>query len=197
LYILFEGVDTSGKSTQIELLKKSFSKAIFTKEPGATKIGSKIRQMALFESDISKRCELFLFLADGAEHFEKVIKPNKDKVIFSDRGLISGIAYALANDESLETKRLIEFNRFALQESLPDIVFVFKTTKKLLFKRLSSKSHDSIEKRGVEYLLRVQEYILKVCKRLEIEMHEIDASKKIEEINKEILLVLESKGVKS
>jgi dTMP kinase len=126
-----------------------------------------------------------------------VIKPNKDKVIFSDRGLVSGIAYALANDESLETEKLIEFNRFALQESLPDIVFVFKTTKKLLFKRLSNKSHDSIEKRGVEYLLRVQEYILKVCKRLEIEMHEIDASKKIEEINKEILLVLKSKGVKS
>ena len=94
MYVVIEGIDTAGKSTQLEILSKKFSDAIFTKEPGATKLGSKLREMALNGEAKSKIAEMFLFLADRAEHIEEVIKPNIDKMIISDRSVISGIAYA-------------------------------------------------------------------------------------------------------
>ena len=91
MYILFEGIDTCGKTTQIELLKGKFDNLLVTKEPGGTNNGIKIRKLILNGKIYSKQAEILLFLADRAEHFEEVIKPNKSKLIVSDRGLISGL----------------------------------------------------------------------------------------------------------
>ena len=75
MLIFFEGIDGVGKSTQIELLKSVYRNYLITKEPGGTLLGEKLREI-LLESNlkISKTAELFLFLADRAEHFEKVLK---------------------------------------------------------------------------------------------------------------------------
>ena len=78
MYILFEGIDTCGKSTQIELLAQKFEDIVVTKEPGGTAFGVKAREILLSDSLASKRAELLLFLADRAEHYEEVIKPNKE-----------------------------------------------------------------------------------------------------------------------
>jgi len=90
MYIAIEGIDTAGKSTQIELLKKEFKDFLFIKEPGFTDFGKKIREI-IFKDNISKKAELFLFLADRAETIE-IIKQNFNKTIISDRSVISGIA---------------------------------------------------------------------------------------------------------
>ena len=192
MYITFEGVDTSGKTTQIELLKKEFQNAIFTKEPGGTELGTKIRHIALHEGIKNPKAELLLFLADRAEHFQEIIKPNRDKVIFSDRGFISGIAYAYANHKEIDLDFLIKINLFALDETLPDKVILIETNKELIKKRMGTKKEDFIEQRGVEYLLRVQEIMLKIIQRLRIDHIVIDASKPIEKINKEIINYLRS-----
>jgi len=186
MYIVFEGVDTSGKTTQIELLKKIYPDAIITKEPGGTSIGQEFRDILLHKGLKSFKAELFLFLADRAEHFEEVIKPNLDKLIISDRGFISGIAYALTNHPNLDINFLISLNKFSLSNSLPNKVILFKTNKELILKRMSKKSEDSIEKRGLEYLLKVQENMIKVLKTLDINYTIIDSSKTIEEIHKEV-----------
>ncbi len=186
MYIVFEGVDTSGKTTQIELLKNSFPDAIYTKEPGGTSIGQDLRDIILHKGLSSFRAELFLFLADRAEHYKEVIEPNKNKLIISDRGFISGIAYALTNHPKLKLDFLLDLNRFALEDTLPDRVILFKTTKELIIKRINKKEKDSIEKRGLEYLLKVQENMIKVLENLRLNYTLIDSSNSIENIHKQI-----------
>ncbi len=68
---------------------------ITTKEPAGTNLGVKIREILLNGEKISKEAETLLFLADRAEHYNRVLAPNRDKVIISDRGFISGIAILL------------------------------------------------------------------------------------------------------
>ena len=138
MYVIFEGVDTSGKSTQIELLKSRYSDAIFTKEPGGTKFGKKIREMILDGGKISSISEMFLFLADRSEHFEQVIKPNKDTLIISDRGFISGMAYALTNNQ-MDYEALKLLNNLALDGFLPQKVVLFWTNSDLIKKESPKK----------------------------------------------------------
>ncbi len=181
MYILFEGIDTSGKSTQAKLLHDAINNSILTKEPGGTKIGSRIREMVLHETIQSHKAELFLFLADRAEHYKEIIEPNKSRVIISDRGLISGIAYALTN-EKYDLDFLIQLNLFALSNTLPDKVIFLEISKKTLLERMQIKEEDKIEQRGLEYLLRVQENIKKVLDTLALDHIIIDSSLKIDDI---------------
>ena len=152
MYILFEGIDTCGKSTQIELLAKNIPELVITKEPGGTQFGVKAREILLTDSLSSKRAELLLFLADRAEHYQEVIKANRNKVVVSDRGFISGIGYALANDD-FDFDELVRLNKFALEDHFPDKIVLFLTDMETLKARTSAKTLDGIELRGLEYLL--------------------------------------------
>jgi len=188
MYIIFEGVDTTGKSTQIELFAKRHIDIVTTKEPGGTKVGLKLREI-LLESDekLGVNAELFLFLADRAEHYEKVVEPAlEENYVFSDRGLISGISYALANHPKLERDFLLDVNKFALGGKLPDRVVLFNTSYELITSRLSDKQKDKIEKRGIEYLLRVQSLMKETLEALHVEYIEVDSADTIEEIYKQI-----------
>ena len=131
MYILFEGIDTCGKSTQIELLAEKFDDIVVTKEPGGTKFGVKAREILLSDSLTSKRAELLLFLADRAEHYEEIVEPNKDKVVISDRGFLSGIGYALANG-NFDFDELVALNKFALSGHFPDKIILFVTNMETL-----------------------------------------------------------------
>ena len=186
MYLIFEGVDTSGKSTQVELLHKAYPDAIVTKEPGGTKLGVKLREMILHEGVQNHKSELFLFLADRAEHYHEVIKPNQEKLIISDRGFISGIAYALANHPDYDLDFLLKLNRFALDDTLPDLVILLQTNEMLIKQRMGEKSEDMIEKRGIDYLLRVQENMVDILKKLNIKYEIYDAAEPIESIHTKI-----------
>jgi dTMP kinase len=179
MYVLFEGIDTCGKTTQIELLAQKYPEFIITKEPS-----DRFREI-LLSGKLSKRSELLLFLADRAEHYSKVIEPNNKKTIVSDRGLVSGIAYALANgDHNFE--QLLEFNQFALHGDLPHKIVLFITTLKTLQSRLDQKSLDGIELRGLEYLMNVQANMQQVVKALDSELLIINANDTIESIHRQI-----------
>jgi len=179
MYIAIEGIDTAGKSTQIELLKKTYPNALFIKEPGFTKLGSKIREI-IFNDEISKKAELFLFLADRSELAEKVIKKNLNKLIISDRSVISGIAYAMP---FFDFDMLVNLNKFATNSLFPQFVIILKLEKEDLIKRISLKEKDNIEKRGINYLLNIQDNIINTCNRLEIPYLLLDATNSIEEIH--------------
>jgi len=179
MYIAIEGIDTAGKSTQIELLRKTYPNALFIKEPGFTKLGSKIREI-IFNDEISKKAELFLFLADRSELAEKVIKKNLNKLIISDRSVISGIAYAMP---FFDFDMLVNLNKFATNSLFPQFVIILKLEKEDLIKRISLKEKDNIEKRGIDYLLNIQENIINTCNRLEIPYLLLDATNSIEEIH--------------
>ena len=189
MYILFEGIDTCGKSTQIELLSQKYPDIITTKEPGGTAFGIQARKILLNDSLSSKRAELLLFLSDRAEHYEEIIKPNLNKTIISDRGFLSGIGYALANDD-FDFEKLVSLNLFALNNTFPDKIILFKTNLHTLKIRTSKKSLDGIELRGLEYLLNVQTKMRESLKKLDIDYLEVDATQSIEDIHRKIVRYL-------
>lgn len=178
MLINFEGVDGVGKSTQINMLKEIYKDAIITKEPGGTELGLMIREYLINNaSKISQRAEIFLFLADRAEHYEKVLKPNYGNLILSDRSFVSGLAYAMANDDNLDIKTLIELNKFALCSDFGDKFVFLKADENLIRQRLFSRGQsDDIENRGIEYLMRVQGFMSIILADLKFDVLEVDAS---------------------
>ena len=176
MYVIFEGIDGAGKSTQIARLAAAYPQAIVTKEPGGTKLGENLREILLKENDLDKRAEILLFLADRAEHSGKIIKPNSDKMILSDRGFVSGMAYALAGG-NFSFEELLSLNKFALQGNFPQKIVFFKADESTLRSRLDSRAQmDGIEARGFEYLLRVQDAMEEILQKLDVRYVTIDAA---------------------
>ena len=194
MYVVIEGIDTAGKSTQLDILKNKYSDAVFTKEPGGTDIGVKLRSMALNGEAKSKVAEMFLFLADRAEHSYEVVKKHKDEIVISDRGFLSGIAYA----KTAPLEIAISLNIMALNGAMPDKIIILELTKEELEYRLSQKEQDSIEKRGSQYLLDIQSRMIEAINMInsmgskQIELLILDAKKTREELAEEIEKFLES-----
>ncbi|GAA7478950.1 dTMP kinase [Helicobacter pylori] len=188
MYVALEGVDGVGKSTQVELLKNRFENALFTKEPGGTKIGESLRRIALNEN-ISELARAFLFLSDRAEHTESVIKPalKEKKLIISDRSLISGMAYSEFSS--------LELNLLATQSILPTKIVLLLIDKESLKQRLSLKSLDKIENQGAEKLLTIQQklkthaYALK--EKFGCGVLELDAQKSVKNLHEKIAAFIE------
>ena len=176
MYVIFEGIDGAGKSTQIARLAAAYPQAIVTKEPGGTKLGENLREILLKENGLDKRAEILLFLADRAEHFGKIIKPNLDKMILSDRGFVSGMAYALAGG-NFSFEELLNLNKFALQGNFPQKIVFFKADESTLRSRLGLREQmDGIEARGFAYLLRVQDAMEEILQKLGVRYVAIDAA---------------------
>lgn len=193
MYVVIEGIDTAGKSTQLEILKQKYPEAIFTKEPGGTDIGIKVRKMVLNGEAKSKVAEMFLFLADRAEHSFEIVKKHPDDIIISDRGFLSGIAYA----KTAPLEIAISLNIMALNGAMPDKIIILELSQEELEYRLNQKEQDSIEKRGSSYLLSIQKRMIDAINMIntmgskQIELLVIDAKKPIETISYEIQHFLE------
>lgn len=185
-FLVLEGIDCMGKSTQMQLLKGEFKEAFFIHEPGFTRLGSRLREL-IFSKDfkLNKRTELFLFLADRAQLFSELLSLKKDFII-SDRSFISGLAYAT----DFEFEFLLTQNDFAMQGDLKREVVFLKGSKDLLINRLKDKIADNIEERGVDYLLNIQNRLEKVLNILEerglVRVLCIDASKNAKDIHEKI-----------
>lgn len=188
MYVVFEGIDGVGKSTQIELLRADYPKAIFSYEPGATKLGAHLREL-LLEKDakFSKRAEILLFLADRAEHYEQILRQNADKLIITDRSFISGIAYA---NNAFEFDTLFSLNAFALNEFFPQKCIFLKADEALLKERFAAKGLDKIEQRGVGYFMSVQNALEKCLaeleKRLNLKVLTLNARESVENLHEKI-----------
>ncbi|MGL2876115.1 dTMP kinase [Helicobacter pylori] len=188
MYVVLEGVDGAGKSTQVGLLKDRFKNALVTKEPGGTRMGESLRHIALNEN-ISELARAFLFLSDRAEHIESVIKPalKEKKLIISDRSLISGMAYSQFSS--------LELNLLATQSVLPDKIILLLIDKEGLKQRLSLKSLDKIENQGIEKLLTIQQKLKAHAHALKeqfgCEVLELDAQKSAKNLHEKITAFIE------
>lgn len=183
MYVAIEGIDTCGKSTQIELLKSRYPDATFTKEPGGSALGEQIRNLILYPSynaPLDSRAELFLFLADRAQHYREVLSHYRHTrtLVISDRSLISGIAYA----KDIDKEWNLALNAFALRDMLPDLVVILKLNKTTLSNRMRQKSHDHIESRGIDYMLEIQEQFISVVQMMKVKTLILDAQQNQEAI---------------
>lgn len=125
--IVFEGIDGTGKTTQIQLLAKALSKrgldVVCTKEPTEGQYGQQIREIYQNRYGISREQELELFVADRLEHVHTVLEPTlaEGKIILCDRYVLSTVAYQGA--AGLDVERIFALNSFAPQ---PDLAFLFE-----------------------------------------------------------------------
>ena len=97
LFITFEGIEASGKSTQAEALARALGpRALLTREPGGTPLGRRVREILLDAATTPyPEVEALLFLADRAQHLQEVVRPNvaAGRIVVSDRYQDSSVAY--------------------------------------------------------------------------------------------------------
>ncbi len=131
MLITMEGIEGSGKSTQIAHIAAYFHQkgyeCVVTREPGGTKIGEKIRRILLDRDHdmLDAMAELLLYTADRAQHVSEIIKPALDKgnIVICDRFLDSTIAYQGAA-RGIGPDTVTSINRLVLKGIWPDITFL-------------------------------------------------------------------------
>ncbi|MDD2371029.1 MAG: dTMP kinase [Firmicutes bacterium] len=162
MFITFEGIDGSGKSTQCQLLKDSLEdigyKVFMTREPGGTKIAEAIRNILLhIDEPIEAMTEVFLYCAARNEHLEKIILPKlaEGYIVISDRFFDSTIAYQ-GGGRGLGIDKMKEINSIFIEKATPDLAFFIDPDLSTIEKRMENKELDRIEKEGIEFMAKVR-----------------------------------------
>lgn len=173
MFITFEGLDYSGKSTQVKLLSDRLTlqdrRVLVLREPGGTEIGEKIRKMLLDKGNagMTEASELFLFSASRSQLVQEVIKPALEggMDVICDRYYDSTTAYqGFGRGISIDIIRAI--NGYAIGSIIPDLTFYLDIPIREVDKRISaSKSNkDRMESSGVEFYERVRNGYLQMSK---------------------------------
>ncbi len=165
LLIVFEGVDGSGKSTQLRRLSARLSASgiphAVTKEPGGTPLGKKLRDLLLDpDLPLDPEAQLFLFLADRVQHRQEVLRPSlgRGQVVLSDRLSEATMAYQ-AFGAGLSRELVATLNRVALDGLRPDLTVLLDLPVEALEGRLAARDsgRTRFETFGREYFERVRE----------------------------------------
>ncbi len=155
MFVSFEGLDGSGKSTQVEFLRQKLAKAgrdvVATREPGGTELGERLRELLLNGPEISPWAEAALFAAARAELVERVIRPALERGadVICDRYIDSSLAYQ-GIGRGLGVERVLELNQLATAGLLPDRTFVLLVPLEEATRRRGSDS-DRLERAGLEF----------------------------------------------
>ena len=167
--IVFEGIETSGKSTSlkktIKYLKKKKIKYISFREPGGTNLSEKLRQLMLNKkSKLNNKTDLFLLMASRSENFDKILKENyKKKVILIDRFIDSTLAYQHYG-MGLDKNLILRMNNFLLGNLKPNFTFLSIVNKKNMLKRLKSrKNKNKYDNFNYNFYNKVQKGFLKIA----------------------------------
>ncbi len=200
-FIVIEGIDGCGKTTQIEelsrwlpnsgLIKKD-SKLITTREPGGSQLGKKLRRLILDNNaniEPSPLAELLLYSADRAEHVSKIISPalNKNDWVISDRFSDSTLAYqGYGRNINLEIIKNIE--SIVCQGEYPDLTFFLEISPEESILRRKNKIPDRIESEGIRFLEKVNEGFKLIAKEKNWKV--IPASQNIKTISNQIKEIL-------
>lgn len=203
LFIVLEGPDGSGKTTQAHLLAERLSSngypSIATEEPGGTETGRYIREIILNPSiSVSPKTELFLFLADRAEHVQRVIKPalDKGKNVVCSRYIYSTLVYQGLVRKVAPTEFLLNMNKYATNELVPDIVFYIDVDPEKTLSKAKEDSSitrnrnypggDRIEKEGLGFQQMVRKGYQQIADLLKGLFITIDGNRSIEEVSENL-----------
>lgn len=191
LFITFEGIDGCGKTTQLEnvrkLLEENGIECVTTREPGALKLGSQIREILLhYDGVVVDNCEMFLFLADRSQHVETFIKPmlEEGKVVLCDRHTDSTIAYQ-GYGRGGDVEKLTELNKIATNGLVPDLTFLFDVSVETGHER-AGKDLDRLELAGKEFFERTRQGYLTLAKQHPERIKVINAEKSKESVYNDV-----------
>jgi len=197
LFITFEGADGSGKSTQLKMAAEFFRnkgfEVVSTRDPGGTPLGQKIREILLHhDGKVASYCELFLYLADRAQHIDEKIIPalEEGKVVLCDRYVDSSLAYQ-GYARGIDTEEILMLNNIVAKSLMPDLTFVFDVSTEIAEQRVG-ETKDRLESEAKEFHQKVRFGFLELAKKFPDRIKVIDANQKIAKVHSDVIKILEN-----
>lgn len=208
MFISFEGIEGSGKTTQIQLLAKALQakslKVLVTREPGGTKISDQIRKILLDadNKNMVPNCELLLYYAARAQHLEEQILPSlkTGMIVLCDRFVDATIAYQ-GFARGLDRKILDDLEKIVLKNFKVGQSFLLDLPVEVGLKRARERAQklsqgdreERFENEVIEFHHRVRDGYLKIAAKEPDRFHVIDAMQDINVMHQEILKFVEKR----
>jgi len=208
MFVTFEGIDGSGKSTQIELLAAHLRQrgrdVLVTREPGDGSLGRQLRPLLLDlkNTGLSDRAELFLYLADRAQHVHEVVAPalTAGRIVLCDRFADSTVAYQ-GHGRGLDPAMLQGLNALAVAGVMPELTLVLDLAPETGLARARARNlgvgADTTEGRfealALDFHNRVRSGFLELAAAEPGRIRVIDADRPAQEIFSDVLRAVEEK----
>ena len=190
MFVTFEGLDGSGKTTQAERLAARLAtegiEVVSTREPGGTELGEKVRDLVLHGGHVSPWAEALLYAAARAQHVEEVIRPalGQGASVVCDRYIDSSVAYQGVGRE-LGLDRVLELNLAAVGGLLPDRTFLLALDVAEISGRLD-REHDRLERESDEFHARAAKGYGELAERFPERIVVLDATRPADELAEEV-----------
>ena len=202
-FLTFEGIDGSGKSTQIKLLELELQRrgisTLILRDPGGTKLSEKIRNILLDHKNmiLSPPAESLLFVAARAQLMVEKIQPalKQGKFVISDRFSDSTVAYQ-GYGRGLKVEYLEELNNFATDNIQPDLTIILDVDPESAAMRMESDILDRMEATGIEFFLKVRKGYHNIARRFSLRCVIIDGVQTENEVSELIMKEVNNKLLK-
>lgn len=197
MFITIEGPDKAGKTTQIKLLKDYAEKHgldwVFTRNPGATSLGSRLRDIVLDNKEtISDKAELMLYLADRADHVSTLLKPalEQGKIVICDRFTDSTEAYQ-GYGRGIDIKTIKMMNSLVCEGVEPDLTIMLMVSDTEALRR--TKETDRLESENKLFFIRVRNGYKTIAREnpTRIKMIEVDGLSEAD-LHAQIISIIEN-----
>jgi dTMP kinase len=190
MFVTFEGLDGSGKSTQAELLRTRLDadgvEVMSTREPGGTELGEGIRDLVLHGGHVGPWAEALLYVAARAQLVDDVIRPALERgvSVICDRYIDSSVAYQGVGRE-LGLDRVLELNIAAVGGLLPDRTFLLELDPVEVPSRIQ-RHFDRLEREGDDFRARTAAGYRKLAARFPERIVVLDATRAADELAEEV-----------
>ena len=190
MFVTFEGLDGSGKSTQAELLaawlRGQGRDVLATREPGGTPVGEAVRDLVLHGDELAPWTEAALFAAARAEHVERAIRPALERGadVVSDRYLDSSVAYQ-GIARGLGEERVLQLNLTVTRGLLPDRTFLVVVDPEEA-RRRGGEHRDRIERETADFMHRADEAFRRLAEAHADRIVVVDGSRAPDQIAEEV-----------
>ena len=190
MFVTFEGLDGSGKSTQAELLRARLEAdgvdVLSTREPGGTELGEGVRNLVLHGGHVGAWAEALLYVAARAQLVDEVIRPalGRGVSVICDRYVDSSVAYQGAGRE-LGVDRILDLNLAAVGGLLPDRTFLLQLDPEQVSSRIQ-RHFDRLEREGDDFRARTADGYREIASRFPGRVVVLDATRPADELAEEV-----------
>jgi dTMP kinase len=196
MFFSFDGIDGTGKSTQMErfvaYLRAEGHDVLTCRDPGSTVVGERLREILLHKAEIplGRRAEMFLYMASRAQLVDEVIRPAMDagRIVVCDRFLLANVVYQ-GHAGGLDVEDLWQVGGVAVGGVTPDTIFLLDMDVAQATRRMN-REPDRMESQGAGFMERVRQgFLAESARRPEIIV--VDADRDIDSIHREICEIAE------